>query len=609
MPGSRRTRGVVAAVAPVLSALVVLGAPPPAQAVVTPGTNAAIYYAAAGVDADGDFEIMTVTPGSAPTAITKNTYYDAAPDVSPDGSEILFESDRAGDGGSDLYVMDTLGRHVQRLTDVGTAFEASWSPDGTKIAYVDSSFYPYRIMVMDADGSHPHTLVSDTTSLYTPRWSPDGTRIAYSGSLPGSPTQVFVVDVDGGNRVQVTTGSSFEYAPSWSPDGSRLVFISTRDGGTGGEIYTIKPDGTSPVRLTYDSFYDNVPAYSPDGTRIVFDSAGRADPYDDVFVMNADGSNIQNLTSHPGSNDRDATWARQPSSCQGRAVTISGTAGGDVLMGTPGPDVIQGGPGNDVIDGGGGADVICGGAGTDTVTYASHQVAVTADLSGSAGDDGSSEDGPAGARDSIGADVESLTGGHGDDVLVGSSVGNVLSGGPGDDVLRGQEGNDQLTGGTGEDALSGGDGSDSLAGSSSDDVLVGGEGNDSLDGGLDGDSLKGGPGVDTVTYAGRSAVVIVTIGAGTGDDGGKLDGPVGQRDTVLASVENLVGGSSADSLTGNDLDNTLTGGLGADTLKGLAGSDTLYANDGVADALIDGGADSDTCYFDPSLDPAPVSCP
>jgi Ca2+-binding RTX toxin-like protein len=234
---------------------------------------------------------------------------------------------------------------------------------------------------------------------------------------------------------------------------------------------------------------------------------------------------------------------------------------------------------------------------------------VTADLSGSAGDDGSSEDGPVGARDSIGADVERLTGGHGDDVLVGNNVAHVLVGGAGDDVLKGQEGNDQLTGGTGQDSLSGGDGNDTLSGGSSDDMLAGGEGNDTVDGGADGDTLAGGPGVDTATYASRTAPLVVSIGAGGGDDGEKLDGPVGERDTVRASVENLVGGASSDSLTGNDLDNTLTGGLGKDTLKGLAGVDTLIANDGVADTLIDCGGDTDNPAQVDGLDPAPVSCP
>jgi hypothetical protein len=51
--------------------------------------------------------------------------------------------------------------------------------------------------------------------------------------------------------------------------------------------------------------------------------------------------------------------------CGGRAATIVGTAGNDVLVGTPGRDVIWAGPGNDIVKGRGGGDIVCGGAGND----------------------------------------------------------------------------------------------------------------------------------------------------------------------------------------------------------------------------------------------------
>lgn len=108
----------------------------------------------------------------------------------------------------------------------------------------------------------------------------------------------------------------------------------------------------------------------------------------------------------------------------------------------------------------------------------------------------------------------------------------------------------------------------------------------------------------------RLSRVIATIGSGSGNDGGVEDGPVGFRDTLAPTVENLTGGSGNDSLTGNDLANVLVGGLGADSLFGLAGVDTLNAADGIADTVIDCGADTDNVALsDSGIDPAPVSCP
>ncbi len=146
-------------------------------------------------------------------------------------------------------------------------------------------------------------------------------------------------------------------------------------------------------------------------------------------------------------------WGALTTLCQGEAATITGTTGNDVLRGTPGPDVIAGLGGNDTLVGFDGADTFCGGAGIDTVSYAGHEGRVTADLAGGVGDDGSPEDGPLGSRDSIGKDVENLTGGFGDDTLVGSSARNTLNGGAGDDVIRGGLGADALYGAAGRDSL------------------------------------------------------------------------------------------------------------------------------------------------------------
>src|SRR5215213_3222365 len=59
--------------------------------------------------------------------------------------------------------------------------------------------------------------------------------------------------------------------------------------------------------------------------------------------------------------------APNPPTCEGKAVTILGTAAADFIVGTAGPDVILGGDGNDVIRGLEGNDIICGGQGDDDI--------------------------------------------------------------------------------------------------------------------------------------------------------------------------------------------------------------------------------------------------
>ncbi|MEO0425543.1 MAG: hypothetical protein AAF184_24630 [Pseudomonadota bacterium] len=68
--------------------------------------------------------------------------------------------------------------------------------------------------------------------------------------------------------------------------------------------------------------------------------------------------------------------ASVPTTCDGLAVTISGTDNADVINGTSGRDIIHGGGGDDIIKGKGGNDVICGGGGSDEIKGGEGQVQV-----------------------------------------------------------------------------------------------------------------------------------------------------------------------------------------------------------------------------------------
>ena len=169
----------------------------------------------------------------------------------------------------------------------------------------------------------------------------------------------------------------------------------------------------------------------------------------------------------------------------GRSDSLAGSAGNDVLAGSGGDDSLEGGAGRDYLNGADGddyltgddpgyggifADTLLGGPGRDTAGYASYTKPVIVDLDGAAGDDG-----VAGEKDTVGADVEDITGGSGSDRLTGNAAANRLDGAEGDDVLIGLAGDDELVGFLGTDTLSGGDGDDHLDGL--------GSGTDRLDGG------------------------------------------------------------------------------------------------------------------------------
>ena len=135
--------------------------------------------------------------------------------------------------------------------------------------------------------------------------------------------------------------------------------------------------------------------------------------------------------------------------------TIVGGPGNDYLSGQDGADQISGGEGDDRMLGDAGADVFSGGGGFDGVEYSS-----AAPLRLTIGD--GANDGAAGEGDDIRTGVEAVSGGAGDDLIVGDGGANVLSGGLGHDVLRGEGGADLLLGWGDGDILDAGPGEDTV---------------------------------------------------------------------------------------------------------------------------------------------------
>jgi Ca2+-binding RTX toxin-like protein len=204
---------------------------------------------------------------------------------------------------------------------------------------------------------------------------------------------------------------------------------------------------------------------------------------------------------------------------------LTGGPGNDELTGGRGNDVFAGGTGDDVMSGAGGSDVfdedeaangsdeMLGGEGSDhgllpgrdRVDYGARRRSIRADLVGDR------DDGGRGERDRIGADVEVLGGGRGDDHLTGNGGPNQLAGRAGTDELFGAGGSDRLFAGTG--ALAPATTADSLDGGAGSDGLFGSEGPNLMTGGPDADVIYPDKGKDLVR-ARDGAVDVVQCGRG-----------------------------------------------------------------------------------------------
>jgi Tol biopolymer transport system component len=154
---------------------------------------------------------------------------DSAPQFSPDGTRIAFESNRSGeveeiwvaqaDGSKPVQMTNGLGRHQ------GTP---RWSPDGRWIGF-DSQGADghWGIYVMDAEGSAPRRITLGPSNEAMPFWSRDGKWLYFRSDRTGHP-EIWRVPFAGGPQEQVTRGGG--YTAYESADGRTLFYAKELSG-------------------------------------------------------------------------------------------------------------------------------------------------------------------------------------------------------------------------------------------------------------------------------------------------------------------------------------------------------------------------------------------
>lgn len=162
----------------------------------------------------------------------------------------------------------------------------SWSPDGTRIAYI-ACRNDCHIYLVNADGSGLTQLATDPVAKWSPAWSPDGEQIAFVLPTPGafmatSYYSVNLINVDGTDLVTVGSG----VGPIWSPDGSKVAWASMcGDCGDQG-LNVADADGNNRETLSWAG--DRVIAWSLDGSQIYFQSYSYSDKKWETHVMSVE---------------------------------------------------------------------------------------------------------------------------------------------------------------------------------------------------------------------------------------------------------------------------------------------------------------------------------
>lgn len=198
-----------------------------------------------------------------------------------------------GDDG--LYVLNTNGTGMRRITRSEFDSDPVWSPDGSRIVFERIGGRGATLMIVGSDGSGLRVLSDDVALAPMPRWSPDGKRLAYGGC-----GGICVLDLVTGARKSFLSGPE-TVGVDWSPDGKRIVF-----GGTAAlNVVNVQTNARTTIGLPSAAGGAWHPAWSADGSSIAF--LGRDDEL--LYLAGVSGGLVRPLAHASSVEVATPDWA------------------------------------------------------------------------------------------------------------------------------------------------------------------------------------------------------------------------------------------------------------------------------------------------------------
>ncbi|RUO26335.1 Tol-Pal system beta propeller repeat protein TolB [Aliidiomarina minuta] len=215
--------------------------------------------------------------------------------------QLVASNDHIIEGRSSVVNDGQFRQYAHRVSDV--VYEALTGEPGafmTRIAYVyvdHDADLPYQLIVADYDGYNERVLLRSPEPLMSPSWSPDGTKLAYV-SFENRTAEIFIQDIYSTERTRLTSFAGINGSPAWSPDGSKIAMVLSKDGAP--DIYVIDVETENLRRITNHWRIDTEPSWTPDGNKLVFTSerGGRAQ----VYQVDIASNDISRLTFNGESN-------------------------------------------------------------------------------------------------------------------------------------------------------------------------------------------------------------------------------------------------------------------------------------------------------------------
>jgi len=192
---------------------------------------------------DASLDLWLASPGDiAPRALTTTPGYDAEGSYSWGGTRIVCAAQRAGRGS--LVMMEADGRDPRELLAMdGYVGGPQISPDGSRIVFhatPPGQTRSLEIYTADLAGGNLLRLTNLEATSFTPVWHPSQQLILFASNAEGHDMELYLIRPDGTGLERVTFSPGFDGFPAFSRDGRLLLWTSARGGGQAGDAQILR---------------------------------------------------------------------------------------------------------------------------------------------------------------------------------------------------------------------------------------------------------------------------------------------------------------------------------------------------------------------------------
>jgi Tol biopolymer transport system component len=228
---------------------------------------------------DGNREVYIMdADGSNQTRLTFCGEIDHCPQFIQGGSKILYFSADSNFYDYNIHIMDVDGKNNRCLNSEFSYYclssnisdgsfsiydsRPNISPDGSKMIFMSYNYNlaNYEIFMMDINGENPHLLTNIPGYNMAPVFFPDGCKIIFRSHRENT-FDIFTMNLDGTQQINLTNGIGHAYFADFSNNNSKILFYT--DKVFYYKIWTMNIDGSNKTQLTFGEYNDYYPQYQP----------------------------------------------------------------------------------------------------------------------------------------------------------------------------------------------------------------------------------------------------------------------------------------------------------------------------------------------------------